>query len=77
MNKDYEIKIVANWLKNYSNEVVVKVMKNYDTIINDKTTFTMLSKLYEEENKEHETFIQDIKDMVEYGIEEEIKDIPQ
>ena len=29
MNKDYTIKIVANWLNNYSNEVVVKVMEKY------------------------------------------------
>ena len=75
MNKDYAIKIVANWLKNYSNEVVVRVMKNYDTIINDKTSFTMLSKLYQEENKEEETFIQDIEYMVKYGIKDETKDM--
>ena len=75
MNKDYTIKIVANWLKNYSNEVVVRVMKNYDTIINDKTSFTMLSKLYQEENKEEETFIQDIEYMVKYGIKDETKDM--
>ena len=75
MNKDYTIKIVANWLKNYSNEVVVRVMKNYDTIINDKTTYTMLSKLYKEENKEEETFIQDIEYMVKYGIKDETKDM--
>ena len=75
MNKDYEIKIVANWLKNYSNEVVVRVMKNYDTIINDKTTYTMLSKLYEEENKEEETFIHDIEYMVKFGIKDETKDM--
>ena len=75
MNKDYTIKIVANWLKNYSNEVVVRVMKNYETIINDKTTYTMLSKLYEEENKEEETFIHDIEYMVRYGIKDETKDM--
>ena len=75
MNKDYTIKIVANWLKNYSNEVVVRVMKNYDTIINDKTIYTMLSKLYEEENKEEETFIHDIEYMVKYGIKDETKDM--
>ena len=75
MNKDYAIKIVANWLKNYNNEVVVRVMKNYDTIINDKTTYTMLSKLYEEENKEEETFIHDIEYMVKYGIKDETKDM--
>ena len=67
MNKDYEIKIVANWLKDYSNEVVVKVMEKYEQIINDKTTYTMLSKLYEEENKENETFIDDIEYIVKYG----------
>ena len=75
MNNKEAIKIVANWLKNYSNEVVVRVMKNYDTIINDKTTYTMLSKLYEEENKEEETFIHDIEYMVRYGIKDETKDM--
>lgn len=75
MNEDYAIKIVANWLKNYSNEVVVRVMKNYDTIINDKTTYNMLSKLYEEEHKEEDTFIQDIEYMVKYGIKDETKDM--
>lgn len=75
MNNVEGIKIVANWLKNYSNEVVVRVMKNYDTIINDKTTYTMLSKLYEEENKEEETFIHDIEYMVKFGITEETKDM--
>ena len=75
MNNEEAIKIVANWLKNYSNEVVVRVMKNYDTIINDKTTYTMLSKLYEEENKEEETFIHDIEYMVRYGIKDETKDM--
>lgn len=75
MNKDYEIKIVANWLKNYSNDVVVRVMEKYEQIINDKTTYTMLSKLYEEENKEEETFIYDIEYMVKYGIKDETKDM--
>ena len=75
MNKDYEIKIVANWLKNYSNEVVVRVMEKYEQIIKDKTTYTMLSKLYEEENKEEETFIHDIEYMVKFGIKDETKDM--
>ena len=75
MNKDYEIKIVANWLKYYSNEVVVKVMEKYEQIINDKTTYTILSKLYVEENKEEKTFIHDIEYMVKYGIEEDTLDM--
>ena len=75
MNEDYAIKIVANWLKDYNNDVVVRVMKNYDTIINDKTTYTILSKLYEDENKEEETFIHDIEYMVKYGIKDETKDM--
>ena len=75
MNDKEAIKIVANWLKYYSNDVVVKVMKNYDNIINDKTTYNMLSKLYEEENKEHETFIHDIEYMVSFGINDNTKDI--
>lgn len=75
MNKEYAIKIVANWLKNYSSEVVVRVMKNYDTIINDKTTYTLLSKLYEKENKEEVDFIIDIKNIVEYGVKDETLDM--
>ena len=75
MNKDYEIKIVANWLKDYNNDVVVRVMEKYEQIINDKTTYTMLSKLYEKENKEEETFIHDIEYMVKFGIKDETKDM--
>lgn len=74
MDKDYAIKIIANWLKTYSNAVVVKVMEKYEQIINDKTTYNILSKLYEEENKEHEIFIQDIEYMVTFGIDDETKD---
>ena len=67
MNEDYVIKIVANWLKDYNNDIVISVMEKYEQIINDKTTFTMLSKLYEEENKENVTFIHDIEYIVKYG----------
>ena len=75
MNKDYEIKIVANWLKDYSNGVVVMVMEKYEEIINDKTTYKMLSKIYEEEKKEEETFIHDIAYIVKFGIKDETKDM--
>ena len=75
MDKDYSIKIVANWLKDYNNEVVVKVMEKYEQIINDKTTYTMLSKLYEEEHKEELEFISDIQNIVENGVKNETKDI--
>ena len=75
MNKDYVIKIVANWLKDYNNDVVVRVMKNYDTIINDNTTLTLLIQLYQKENKEEVDFVHDIEHIVEYGIEEETKDM--
>ena len=75
MNKDYSIKIVANWLKDYSNGVVVKVMEKYEQIINDETTYTMLSKLYEEESKEEREFSNDIRNIVEYGVKNETKDM--
>ena len=75
MNKDYTIKIVANWLKDYNNDVVVRVMEKYEQIINDETTYTLLSKVYEEENKEEETFIHDIEYIVKYGIKDETKDM--
>ena len=75
MYNEEAIKIVANWLKNYDSEVVVRVMKNYDTIINDKTTYALLSKLYEKENKEEVDFIIDIKNIVEYGVKDETLDM--
>ena len=75
MKEDEASKIVANWLKNYNSEVVVRVMKNYDTIINDKTTYTLLSNLYERENKEEVDFIIDIKNIVEYGVKDETIDM--
>ena len=75
MNKDYAIKIVANWLKNYRNDVVARVMKNYDIIINDKTTYEMLSRLYEKENKEEVKFIMDIENIAEYGVKDETVDM--
>ena len=70
MNNEESIKIVANWLKDYNNDVVVRVMKNYKTIINDETTYTMLSKLYAEEMEEQEHFIMDITDIAENGIDD-------
>lgn len=73
-NKEYNAKIVANWLKNYSNNVVVEVMKKYDEFINDKTTYTLLVKLFELENKEDNSFIIDIKNMIEYGVKNETID---
>ena len=75
MNNEEEIKIVANWLKEYSNDVVVRVMEKYEEIINDVTTYNMLYKLYVKENDENETFIHDIEYMVKFGIKEETKDM--
>ena len=75
MNNEEAIKIVANWLKDYRNDIIVRVMEKYEQIINDKTTYTMLSKLYEKENKEEETFIYDIEHIVKYGITDETKDM--
>ena len=75
MNKDYSIKIMANWLKYYSNDVVVKIMEKYEHIINDETSYAILSKLYEEETKEEEIFIHDIEYMVKYEITDETKDM--
>ena len=70
MNNEEAIKLVANWLKDYNNDVVLRVMKNYKTIINDETTYTMLSKLYDEEMEEKEHFIMDITDIAENGIDD-------
>ena len=75
MNNEESIKIVANWLKNYSNDVVIKVMEKYEEIINDKTTYNMLHRLYDEENEENLTFIYDIEHMVKYGITDSTKDM--
>ena len=74
MNNE-EIKIVANWLKDYSNDVVVRVMEKYEDIINDVTTYTMLYKLYMKENQENETFIDDIEHIAKFGVTEDTKDM--
>ena len=71
MNNEESIKIMANWLKDYSNDVVIRVMEKYEQIINDKTTYNMLYKLYVKENEEHKTFIKDIEYMVKFGITDE------
>ena len=71
MNNEESIKIMANWLKDSSNDVVIRVMEKYEQIINDKTTYNMLYKLYVKENEEHKTFIKDIEYMVKFGITDE------
>ena len=73
-NKEYCTKIVANWLKNYTSDVVVRVMKKYDDFINDETTYKLLDRLYELENKEDTSFIIDIKNMIEYGVKDDTID---
>lgn len=68
-NDEYCYKIVANWLKNYNTEVVFKVMNNYNNIINDNLAYKLLSDLYEEESKDFNECVKDIKYMANYGVE--------
>lgn len=41
-----------NWMKNYTDKVIKRVMKNFDEILNNEFAFNMIKELYEREMKE-------------------------
>ena len=59
---DYEERKVieslfANWLKNYSHEVIIKVLEKRDEIINNEFAMTLLRELKVREEKEYKDFV--------------------
>lgn len=60
-------KLVANWLKDYTNEVVVKVLENHrEEIINNDFTMKLLNELYEREEAERKDIITSIHYRLEH-----------
>ena len=58
---DYEerkeiAKLFANWLKKYSNDVIIKVVEKREEIINNELVMRMLRELKEREEEEREDF---------------------
>ena len=58
-------KIVGNWLKDYTQEVILRVLEKRDEIINNEFTMNLLRELYEREQKENEEFNNDITSLLE------------
>lgn len=58
-------KLISNWLKNYTQEVIVRVLEKREEIINDEFTMKMLKELYEREQSEAKEFYDSIFLMME------------
>ena len=56
--------LFCNWLKIYSHEVIVKVMKNRDAIINNDFAMNLLIELKEREDIEEGEFYNDIEHLL-------------
>ena len=52
--------LFANWLKNYSHEVIVNVISRRDEIINNEFAMNMLKELKDREEKEEKDFANSI-----------------
>lgn len=53
-------KYISNWLKDYTQEVILRVLEKREEIVNNKFTMNLLKELYEREQKENEEFTNDI-----------------
>lgn len=53
-------KYIANWLKDYTQEVILRVMEKREEIVNNEFTMNLLKELYVREVKEVEEFTNDI-----------------
>ena len=57
--------LFANWLKDYSHEVIVNVISQRDEIINNEFTMNMLKELKEREEKEEYDFTHSIGNLLD------------
>lgn len=48
--------LFSNWLKNYTHEVIVKVMGRREEIVNNEFTMNLLRELYKREEEERKEF---------------------
>ena len=68
-------KLIANWLKEYTHEVVVKVLEKREEIINNEFTMNMLKELYKREEEEQKEINNSIQSLLEYFDEHKEFDI--
>ena len=64
--------LLANWLKPYTHEVIVKVMAKREEIINNEFTMMLLKQLKEREAQENKAFLDNIIGL--FGAYESYKD---
>lgn len=65
LNEQKEIvELFANWLNGYTHEVVVKVMKQADEIINNEFAMNLLKELKEREEYEYRDFSYSLKSLI-------------
>ena len=57
------IELFTNWLKNYTHDVIVKVMEQKNEIINNEFAMNLLRELYKREQKENIEFERSIKSL--------------
>ena len=57
--------LLENWLKNYTHEVIVKVMEKRDEIINSEFSMNLLKELKEIEDKERKDFAHSIGNLLD------------
>ena len=58
-------KLIGNWLKDYTQEVILRVLEKREEIINNEFTMNLLRELYEREQKENEEFNNNITSLLE------------
>lgn len=59
--KDQIIMYMSNWLKNYTEAVIMKVMEKKEQIINDGLAMHLMTELYIREEKERKDFTYSIE----------------
>ena len=57
------MELFTNWLKNYTHEVIIKVMERKNEIINNEFAMNLLRELYKREQKENIEFKRSIKSL--------------
>lgn len=57
-------KLFENWLSGYVDEIIEKVMKRFDEIVNNEFAMNLLKELYEREKKEKSERIKSFEWMI-------------
>lgn len=58
--------LFGNWLKDYSGEVVVRVMERAEEIMNNEAAMNLMKELYKREQEEQKDFNRSIETLFRY-----------